>query len=79
MFRHCIRYSNKTRTCLKEICQYTTLTEKWDLQAAICLEKKPIVIPPLEKLETDFRKVLSEIEVENSLKSDFELQIEKDV
>lgn len=79
MIRHCIRNSYKARTRLIGISQYSTSEEKWDLQAAICLEKKPIVIPNLNDLEKKFKEVLSEIEFEKSLKSEFEIRHENDL
>lgn len=79
MIRHCISNSNKIRTFFKEVLQYSTSTEKWDLQTAICLEKRPIIMPALTELEKEFQKVLFEVEMENSLKSDFELRNETDV
>lgn len=79
MIRHCIRNSYKARTLLTGISQYSTSEEKWDLQAAICLEKKPIVIPNLNDLEKKFKDVLSEIEFEKSLKSEFEIRHENDL
>lgn len=79
MIRHCIRNTSRTRSCWKQTCQSSTSTEKWDLQAAICLEKRPKVLPQLSELETQFQKVLSQVEMENSLKSDFELRNENDM
>lgn len=79
MIRHCIRKTSRTRSCLQQICHSSTSTEKWDLQAAVCLEKRPTVLPPLSELETQFQKVLSQVEIENSLKSDFELRNENDM
>lgn len=79
MIRHCIRNSSNVLACLRETCHYSTSTEKWDLQTAICLEKRPIVMPALTDIEKSFQNVLQEIERENSLKSDFEIQNENDV
>lgn len=52
--------------------------KKWDLFAAVCLERKPVVTPTLNDLETEFAKYLSQVEFERSLKADHELRHEKD-
>ncbi|GLV43764.1 mitochondrial ribosomal protein L46 [Carabus blaptoides fortunei] len=54
------------------------LNEKWDLLAAVCLERKPVVTPTLNDLEAEFAKYLSQVEFERSLKADHELRHEKD-
>lgn len=46
--------------------------EKWDLLAAVCLERKPVITPPPNELEEKFQKFLSDLEFERSLKSDHE-------
>lgn len=79
MFKNCMRRSDQVRSILTGISRYSTSQEKWDLQAAICLEKKPIVIPNLNEFEQKFQKALSEIEVERSFKSEFEIRHENDV
>lgn len=79
MFKNCLRKTAQVRNILTGISRYSTSQEKWDLQAAICLEKKPIVIPNLNEFEQKFQKVLSEIEVERSFKSEIELRHENDM
>lgn len=52
--------------------------EKWDLYSSVCVERHPIVVQPMHELELRFHKMLKRIEFENSLKSDFELKVEKE-
>lgn len=79
MLKQCFRNSYKIKTFVKSISQYSTLEEKWDLHAAICLERKPIITPNLSNLEQEFHKMLAEVEVEKSVKSDFEVRNENDM
>lgn len=56
----------------------TEIKEKWDLYTSICLERKPIVTPQLNSVESQFRDYLSQVEFEHSLKSDHEIRHEND-
>ncbi|XP_012287407.1 39S ribosomal protein L46, mitochondrial isoform X2 [Orussus abietinus] len=49
---------------------------KWDLWSAVCLERHPVITKPMNELQTRFKKMLNEIEFENSMKSDHELRSE---
>lgn len=60
-----------------------TLTEesievegKWDLLSAVCLERHPVITKPMQDLEARYKKLLQQIEFENSLMSNYELQKE---
>ncbi|XP_076674519.1 mitochondrial ribosomal protein L46 isoform X2 [Andrena cerasifolii] len=53
--------------------------EKWDLLSAVCLERHPIITKPMQDIETRFQETLKQIEFENSLLSDFEIQMKKEV
>ncbi|XP_065219105.1 large ribosomal subunit protein mL46 [Planococcus citri] len=53
--------------------------EKWEIFCGVCLERKPTISRPLNKLETSFSKMLQELELENSVKSEHELRHEGDV
>lgn len=55
-----------------------TVTGKWDLYSAVCLERHPIIIQPMQEIELKFHNMLKKIEYENSLKSDHELRKEKE-
>lgn len=56
----------------------TGVNEKWDLLTSVCLERKPVISPSLNKLETEFQKYLLQVELERSLKSDHEIRHEND-
>lgn len=79
MIRHCLRITNNSKSLYATLSHYSTSQEKWDIQTAVCLEKKPMVSANLEGLEREFQKLLSEIEVEKSVKSDFEIRHENEM
>lgn len=62
--------SFSTTSCFKE---------KWDLLTAVCLERKPVITPTPNEIETKFAKYLQEVEFERSLKSDHEVRHELEV
>ena len=49
---------------------------KYDLYAAVCVERKSTIIPPLTSMEETYQTYLQNLEFENSLKSDFELTMQ---
>lgn len=51
---------------------------KWDLYSAVCLERHPVIIQPMQELELKFYNILKKIEYEQSLKCDHELRMEKE-
>ncbi|XP_012233614.1 large ribosomal subunit protein mL46 isoform X2 [Linepithema humile] len=55
-----------------------TAVKKWDLYSAVCLERHPIIIQPMQDIELKFHNILKKIEFENSLKCDHELRVEKE-
>lgn len=79
MIRHYLKNINNTKGFFKAISYYSTSQGKWDIQAAVCIEKKPIVSKSLEGMEREFQEVLSQIEIEKSVKSDFEIRHENNV
>jgi len=52
---------------------------KWDLMAAVCVERKPVITPPLSKNETDVMTMLKQMEFEGSMLNDHELMTKKDL
>ncbi|KAK7574204.1 hypothetical protein V9T40_011395 [Parthenolecanium corni] len=63
---------------VKNISSSTQLVEKWDIVCGVCLERKPVITRPLNDLEIRFSKMLQQIELENSQKSEHELRCEAD-
>lgn len=53
--------------------------EKWDLLGAICLERKPIIVPELNEKEQKFQEYLNQVEYEKSMKSHHEVRHEQDM
>lgn len=53
--------------------------QKWDLMSAVCLERKPVISRELNDIERKFSRMLAEIELENSNKSDHEVRFEQDM
>ncbi|XP_038214613.1 39S ribosomal protein L46, mitochondrial [Zerene cesonia] len=50
----------------------------WDVVTSVCVERLPVVTPPINEIQKKFKDLLWTIEVENSLKSDHELRQEND-
>ncbi|XP_023936635.2 39S ribosomal protein L46, mitochondrial [Bicyclus anynana] len=50
----------------------------WDIVAGVCVERLPVVTPPLNEIQQKFKDLLWTIETEKSLKSDHELRHEND-
>ncbi|EFN74170.1 39S ribosomal protein L46, mitochondrial [Camponotus floridanus] len=51
---------------------------KWDLYSAVCLERHPVIIQPMQEIELKFYNMLKKIEFKKSLKCDHELRVEKE-
>lgn len=50
--------------------------EKWDLYAGVLVERLPVITKTMAPIEADFKKMLDQIEFENSLKSKHEIRKE---
>ncbi|XP_065577434.1 large ribosomal subunit protein mL46-like isoform X2 [Artemia franciscana] len=55
-----------------------TAKEKWDLLSAVCLERKPVIARNLLPIEKEVLSMAQKMEYRLSLKSDHEIQLEKD-
>ncbi|KAG8256854.1 39S ribosomal protein L46, mitochondrial [Homalodisca vitripennis] len=66
-------YKNLTASRL-----YSASKERWDLVSSVCLERKPIITRELNDIETKYSKAISDVEYENSYKSDHEIRKIKD-
>lgn len=56
----------------------TETSPKWELLSAVCLERTPIIIPPMTKIEMEMSQRIEELDTMKSLKSDHELRQEED-
>ncbi|XP_053673102.1 39S ribosomal protein L46, mitochondrial [Anopheles nili] len=54
------------------------LDQKWDLYAGVLVERLPIVTKTLTPIEAKFKEMLSQVELEKSLKSNHELRKENE-
>lgn len=57
----------------------TEKKEKWDLYAGVLVERLPIVSKEFNEIEKEFQQYLWRVEFEKSLKSNHELQHERDL
>ncbi|XP_015126905.1 39S ribosomal protein L46, mitochondrial [Diachasma alloeum] len=66
--------SNLLRSQSRSRC--TSPGQKWDLMAAVCVERHPVITKPKLELEQRVQGLLNEMEFENSMKCDHELREE---
>jgi len=77
--------SRNSALLVKSICRFkgchgiATQTIKWDIVAAVCVERLPVVTPPLNKLGKEYKEMLTTIELEKSMKSDHEIRHANDL
>ncbi|CAH2231051.1 jg3480 [Pararge aegeria aegeria] len=57
---------------------FTRAKSSWDIVAGVCVERLPVITPPLNELQKKFKDFLWTVEIEKSLKSDHELRHEND-
>ncbi|CAH0714477.1 unnamed protein product, partial [Brenthis ino] len=50
----------------------------WDIVTGVCVERLPVVTPPLNEIQKKFKDLLWKMEIEKSLKSDHEIRDEND-
>lgn len=50
----------------------------WDIVTGVCVERLPVVTPPLNDIQKKYKDLLYTLEIEKSLKSDHELRHEND-
>lgn len=66
----------------RRICQQLhrgiSASPSWDIVTSVCIERLPVVTPPLNEMQKKYMNLIKELEVENSLKSDHELRHEND-
>ncbi|KAK4029656.1 39S ribosomal protein L46, mitochondrial [Daphnia magna] len=56
----------------------TNPSPKWELLSAICLERTPIIMPPMAKIEEEMADMFQKLDTMKSLKSDHELKQDED-
>lgn len=58
--------------------QTITALKRWKIVTAVCLERLPVVAPPMKPIETQMTELFHEMDVLKSLKADHELRQEED-
>lgn len=53
-------------------------TSSWDIVTGVCIERLPVVTPPLNDIQKKYKDMLATMEIEKSLKSAHELRREQD-
>ncbi|XP_044757137.1 39S ribosomal protein L46, mitochondrial [Coccinella septempunctata] len=78
--------STKAFQCINRISnnvKYSTTTglpkQKWDIVAAVCLERKPVIAPEPNEIEKEYQEYLADLEFRNSLRNDIELRNEAEM
>ncbi|CAG9785615.1 unnamed protein product [Diatraea saccharalis] len=62
------------RQCQRILRRGVSTTSSWDIVTGICVERLPVVTPPLNEMQKKYKDMLYAIELENSLKSDHEIR-----
>lgn len=66
---------SEIRTCQKILFRGLS---SWDIVAGICVERLPVITPPLDDVQKKVKDLLWTTEIEKSLKSDHEIRREND-
>ncbi|KAG6445424.1 39S ribosomal protein L46, mitochondrial [Manduca sexta] len=64
--------------CHKVFIRALSAKPSWDIVTGVCVERLPVVTPPLNEIQKKYKDMLYKIEIEKSLKSDHELRHEND-
>ncbi|KAJ8941594.1 hypothetical protein NQ318_012940 [Aromia moschata] len=70
---------NHLQNSFRALCSSSINREKWDLLTAVCLERKPVITPALNDLESQYKQYLTEVEFEKCLKSEYEVKHEMEM
>ncbi|KAJ0175468.1 hypothetical protein K1T71_008627 [Dendrolimus kikuchii] len=73
----------KLLQCELKLCQrlYTrgaSTKQAWDIVTGVCVERLPVVTPPLNEIQKKYNDLLYSMEIEKSLKSNHEIRREND-
>ncbi|CAG4974328.1 unnamed protein product [Parnassius apollo] len=68
----------ESKFCLRYIARGLTTKSPWDIVTGVCVERLPVVTPPLNDIQKKYKELLWTMEVEKSLKSDHEIRQEND-
>ncbi|XP_049867925.1 39S ribosomal protein L46, mitochondrial [Pectinophora gossypiella] len=69
---------SEIRLCHRIFIRGVSTKSQWDIVSGVCVERLPVVTPPLNEIQQKFKDMLFTMEIEKSLKSDHELRHEQD-
>ncbi|KPJ11188.1 39S ribosomal protein L46, mitochondrial [Papilio machaon] len=76
IFKQLIR--PQIKLCLRVFRKGLSTKPQWEIITGVCVERLPVVTPPLNDIQKKYKEFLWTIEVEKSLKSDHEIRHEND-
>ncbi|XP_052756161.1 39S ribosomal protein L46, mitochondrial [Galleria mellonella] len=76
LFKALIR--TEIKLCTKLFTKGFSSKPSWDIATGVCIERVPVVTPPLNEMQKKYKDMLYTLETEKSLKSDHELRHEND-
>ncbi|KAI5636135.1 39S mitochondrial ribosomal protein l46 domain-containing protein [Phthorimaea operculella] len=66
------------KLCNRIFLRGVSTKSQWDIVTGVCVERLPVVTPPMNEIQKKYKNLLSTVEIEKSLKSDHELRHEQD-
>jgi len=79
--KHCIKFRWPVTLVKQSSCQLSSANSaaKWDIFAAVCIERPPYITPPLSEIERKTVELLEQKEYEQSMLNDHELRHKRDL
>ena len=74
--KHCSKFRWPVSVVKQNSCQLSSAAPavKWDIFAAVCIERPPYITPPLSEIERKTVELLKQKEYEESMLNDHELR-----
>ncbi|KAL0831399.1 hypothetical protein ABMA28_002216 [Loxostege sticticalis] len=66
------------KLCQRTFARGLSSKPAWDIVTGVCIERLPVITPPLNEMQKKYKEMLYTIEVEKSLKSDHEVRHDND-
>lgn len=64
--------------CHRIFARGLSIKSNWDIVTGVCVERLPVVSPPLNEIQKRYKDLLYTLEIEKSMKSDHEIRHEND-
>jgi len=79
--KHCSKFRWPVAVVKQNSCQLSSAAPavKWDIFAAVCIERPPYITPPLSEIERKTVELLKQKEYEESMLNDHELRHKRDL